>query len=479
MSLFRNANKFYIGGEWVAPKVPTFSKHVMVSPVTEERLGEIAMGSGQDVDAAVEAARAAFESFSQTRISDRIDLLNRILDIYKRRYDEFAEAIETEMGAPLKFAREGQALRGVAHFKAACDALLLMPTERRIADTLIAYEPIGVCGLITPWNWPMNQLAVKVAPALAAGCTMIVKPSEFSPLSALLLAEVIDEAKAPPGVFNLINGYGPEVGSALASHSGIAMISFTGSTLAGIRVAESAAKTVKRVSQELGGKSANIVLLGADLEMAVSKCVAACFTNSGQSCSIPTRLLVGRDQAERAYEIARTAAEGFYSGPQSFNAQCLGPLVNAQQFERVQDLIRSGLEAGARLVTGGLGRPEGVEKGYYVRPTVFGEVTQNMRIAKEEIFGPVLSILAYDSEDQAIEIANATDYGLAAYVQSADLDRARRVARRLRAGGVHINYPPANFNAPFGGYKHSGNGREWGEYGIREFMEVKSVVGYY
>lgn len=392
---------------------------------------------------------------------------------------EFADAIATELGAPPKFALEAQAFRGAAHFRAARDALALMAMERRIADTLIAYEPIGVCGLITPWNWPMNQLAVKVAPAIAAGCSMVVKPSEFSPLSALLLAEVMEEAETPAGVFNLINGVGHVVGHALSTHPGIAMISFTGSTAAGIRVAEAAAKTVKRVSQELGGKSANLVLTGADLEPAVSKCVAACFVNSGQSCSIPTRLLVSRKDAEQCYEVAKQAAEGFYSGPNYTNAQPLGPLVNAQQFDRVQDLIHSGIQSGAKLIAGGLGRPGGVAKGYFVRPTIFGDVTPDMRIAQEEIFGPVLSILVYQDEDDAVALANSTDYGLAAYVQSNDADRARRVARRLRAGGVHINYPPTDFNAPFGGYRKSGNGREWGEYGIREFMEVKSIVGYH
>jgi aldehyde dehydrogenase (NAD+) len=477
--LFDHARQFYIDGAWVSPRRSDAPLHRVICPVTEEPLGEIAMGSVDDVEAAFVAAERAFSAFSRTRAAERIALLERILNAYDRRIGEFAEAIATEIGAPPAFAREGQASRGSAHLRAARDALVLMETERRIADTLVACEPIGVCGLITPWNWPMNQLAVKVAPAIAAGCAMIVKPSEFSPLSALLFAEIMDEAGAPAGVFNLINGSGPVVGHALASHPGVAMVSFTGSTASGIRVAEAAARTVKRVSQELGGKSANIVLPGTDLESSVAKCVAASFVNSGQSCSIPTRLFVSKDEAERAYEIAREAAEGYNSGPDLTNALSLGPLVNAQQFERVQGLILSGISEGARLIAGGPGRPEGVGKGYFVRPTVFGDVKPHMRIAQEEIFGPVLSILVYENEEHAIEMANATDYGLAAYVQSKDLDRARRVARRLRAGGVHINYPPTNFNTPFGGYKKSGNGREWGEMGIREFMEVKSIVGYH
>lgn len=478
MNLFRHAQEFYIDGRWVSPR-PGRATHHVIDPVTEEPLGELALGSAEDVDAAVQAAQTAFERFSQTRATERIALLDRILQIYNRRIDEFADAIALEIGAPLKFAREGQAFRGTAHLRAARDALMLMETERRVADTLFVYEPIGVCGLITPWNWPMNQLTVKVAPAIAAGCSMVVKPSEFSPLSALLFAEVMEEARTPPGVFNLINGSGPVVGNALATHPNIAMVSFTGSTATGIRVAEAAARTVKRVSQELGGKSANLVLSDADLEPAVTKCVAACFVNSGQSCSIPTRLFVNRSDAEASYGIAKQAAEGFYSGPTTTNAQPLGPVINARQFERVQDLIRSGVDEGARLITGGLGRPDGVDKGYFVRPTVFGDVKPEMRIAREEIFGPVLSIFAYEDEDHAVAMANGTDYGLAAYVQSNDLDHARRVARRLHAGGVHVNYPPPNFNAPFGGYKKSGNGREWGEHGVREFMEVKSIVGYY
>jgi len=337
---------------------------------------------------------------------------------------------------------------------------------------------VGVCGLITPWNWPINQLMVKIAPALAAGCTMIVKPSEYAPLSALLLMQVLHEAGVPPGVVNLINGDGPVVGAAIAAHPGIDMVSFTGSTRAGVLVARAAADSVKRVAQELGGKSANILLDDVDLEQAVTRGVAACFTNSGQSCSIPTRMLVPRALLGAAGDIARHAALAYRVGDPRDTATQLGPLVNRAQFERVQALIGSGLDEGASLLAGGLERPAGLERGYFVRPTVFSDVTPGLRIAREEIFGPVLSIMAYDSEAEAIEIANDTDYGLAAYVQGRELARARALARALRAGSVHLNYPPADFQAPFGGYKRSGNGREWGEAGLREFLETKSMLGY-
>jgi aldehyde dehydrogenase (NAD+) len=358
------------------------------------------------------------------------------------------------------------------------DVLKRFKFEETMGSTLIRHEPVGVCGLITPWNWPINQIVVKVAPALAAGCTMVLKPSEYSPLSSLLFAEVLDEAGVPAGVFNLVNGDGPGVGAALSAHPDIDMLSFTGSTRAGVLVAKSAADTVKRVAQELGGKSANILLDDVNLQDAVTRGVAACFTNSGQSCSIPTRLLIPRGLMDDAIQIAKTAAEGYSVGPTTDENTQLGPLVNRAQFRRVQALIQNGIDEGAQLVTGGIGLPNGIEKGYYARPTVFAHVTPQMTIAQEEIFGPVLSMIAYDSEAEAIDIANGTPYGLAAYVQSADQQRARDVARKLQAGSVHLNYPPADFAAPFGGVKRSGNGREWGEYGLREYLEVKSMVGY-
>jgi aldehyde dehydrogenase (NAD+) len=468
--------RFYIDGQWVEPAAAQWFE--LVDPATEMAYGELALGNAQDVDVAVSAARRALASWSATSVAERVALLRRIVAIYDRRHDEFAEAMRIEMGAPITFARNGQVVRGPAHLNALIDVLERFEFEEQRGSTRIVLEPIGVCGLITPWNWPINQIVVKIAPALAAGCTMVLKPSEYSPLSALLFAEVLHEAGVPAGVFNLINGDGPGVGDAIARHAGIDMVSFTGSTRAGVLVAQAAAETVKRVAQELGGKSANILLDDVDLEQAVARGVAACFTNSGQSCSIPTRMLVPRALMNDAAQIARRAAEAYRLGPTDDPATQLGPLVNANQFRRVQRLIQQGIDEGARLVTGGTGRPAGIGKGYYARPTIFADVTPDMTIAREEIFGPVLSMMPYDTVEQAIDIANDTDYGLAAYVQSADLARARKVGRALRAGGVHLNYPPADFGAPFGGYKRSGNGREWGEAGLREYLETKSMVGY-
>jgi aldehyde dehydrogenase (NAD+) len=467
---------FYIDGQWVEPAAAQWFE--LVDPATETAYGKLALGNAQDVERAVAAARRAFATWSATGVAERVALLRRIVAIYERRQGEFAEAMRVEMGAPITFARNGQAVRGPAHLNALIDVLERFEFEEQRGSTRIVLEPIGVCGLITPWNWPINQIVVKIAPALAAGCTMVLKPSEYSPLSALLFAEVLHEAGVPAGVFNLVNGDGPGVGEAMARDAGIDMVSFTGSTRAGVLVAQAAAETVKRVAQELGGKSANILLDDVDLEQAVARGVAACFTNSGQSCSIPTRMLVPRQLMNDAAQIARRAAEAYRVGPTEDPATQLGPLVNANQFRRVQTLIQRGIDEGARLVTGGTGRPDGIDNGYYARPTVFADVTPQMTIAREEIFGPVLSMMPYDTVEQAIDIANGTDYGLAAYVQSADLERARKVGRALRAGGVHLNYPPADFGAPFGGYKRSGNGREWGEAGLREYLETKSMVGY-
>jgi aldehyde dehydrogenase (NAD+) len=468
--------QFYIDGKWAEPASQSWFE--MVDPATEAPIGRLALGNAVDVDRAVTAARRAFTSYSVVSVADRIDLLRRIVTIYERRYDEFAEAMRVEMGAPIAFARRAQAARGPAHMNTLISVLEHFEFEERRGTTRLRLEPIGVCGLITPWNWPINQIVVKIAPALAAGCTMVLKPSEYSPLSALLFAEVLDEAGVPPGVFNLVNGDGPGVGAAIAAHPGIDMVSFTGSTRAGILVAKMAAETVKRVAQELGGKSANILLDDVNLDDAVTRGVAACFTNSGQSCSIPTRMLVPRHLMSDAAQIAKRAAETFSVGPTESEATQLGPLVNRNQFERVQTLIQRGIDEGARLVTGGTGRPQGLQKGFFVKPTIFADVTPDMTIAREEIFGPVLSMMPYDTEAEAIEIANGTDYGLAAYVQSGSLPRAQKVGRALRAGGVHLNYPAADFTAPFGGYKRSGNGREWGEAGLREYLETKSMVGY-
>ncbi|EMB4322948.1 aldehyde dehydrogenase family protein [Pluralibacter gergoviae] len=472
-----HTTQFYIDGRWADPAAPRW--FTVIDPATEQAVSQLALGNEQDVDRAVAAARRAFPTWSETTVAERIALLKRILTGYQRRYEEFATAIHREMGAPMKFARDGQAARGVAHLETLIEVLENFAFEEQRGSTRLRLEPIGVCGLITPWNWPVNQVAVKVLPALAAGCTMVLKPSEYSPFSALLFAEVLHDAGVPAGVFNLVNGDGPGVGAALASHPGIEMVSFTGSTRAGVDVARLAAVGVKRVAQELGGKSANLLLDDVDLENAVTRAVAACFTNSGQSCSIPTRLLVPRARLEEVNAIARRAAIQYRSGPGEDDKPQLGPLVNSTQFERVQQLIQRGSDEQAELVLGGTGRPEGVQQGYYVKPTIFSRVTPDMAIAREEIFGPVLCIMPYDDEDQAIDIANGSDYGLAAYVQSANPERARAIARRLRAGQVHINYPPVDFHAPFGGYRRSGNGREWGEAGLREFLEVKAMVGYY
>ncbi|MFM0047155.1 aldehyde dehydrogenase family protein [Paraburkholderia sediminicola] len=467
---------FYIDGKWVEPSDPSWFE--LIDPATERAYGILALGNARDVDLAVGAARRAFPGYAATSVEERVALLRRMLKAYERRIGEFAEAMRIEMGAPITFARNGQAVRGTAHLNAILEVLERFESEQVRGRTRVVLEPIGVCGLITPWNWPINQIVVKIAPALAAGCTMVLKPSEYSALSALLFAEVAEEAGVPPGVLNVVNGDGAGVGVAIASHPDIDMVSFTGSTRAGVSVAKYAAETVKRVAQELGGKSANILLDDVDLESAVRRGVAGCFTNSGQSCSIPTRMLVPRHLMNDAAQIAKREAESFRLGPTSDPATQLGPLVNRNQFERVQALIQCGIDEGARLVAGGPGRPDGFEAGYYVRPTVFANVTPGMTIAGEEIFGPVLSMMPYDTEAEAIRIANGTEYGLAAYIQSADLERARRVARAMRAGGVHINYPAPDFHAPFGGYKRSGNGREWGEAGLREYLETKALVGY-
>jgi len=468
--------QFYIDGRWVKPlQARSFE---LVDPATEQAIGTLALGTAADVDLAVQAARKAGTAFAETTVVQRVQLLRDIVRIYLRRSEEFAEAMRIEMGAPISFARNGQVSRGPAHLEKLIEVLQHFGFENQRGSTRERLEPIGVCGLITPWNWPINQIVVKVGPALAAGCTMVLKPSEFSALSALLFAEVLEEAGVPPGVFNLVNGDGPGVGSAIAAHPDIDMVSFTGSTQAGIQVAKTAAETVKRVAQELGGKSANLLLDDVNLEDAVTRGIAACFTNSGQSCSIPTRMLVPRSRMDEAIAIARRAAAGYATGPTTDEATQLGPVVNRRQFERVQSLIETGIREGATLVAGGPGRPNGQLVGFFVKPTVFAHVEPGMTIAREEIFGPVLCIMAYDTDDHAVSIANGTEYGLAAYVQSTDRERARRIARQLKAGGVHLNYPPTDFGAAFGGYKRSGNGREWGEAGLREYLETKSMVGY-
>jgi len=468
--------KFYIGGEWIAPKDGRALP--VVDPATEETLYSVAIGGAADVDAAVAAARAAWPSYAATSREERAALLERIMAIYARRMKEIGAAISDEMGAPLGFAERVHAGAGLSHIMTTLEALKAYAFEERIGGALVVREAVGVAGQITPWNWPMNQIACKVAPALAAGCTMVLKPSEYTPTCALILAEVLAEAGVPPGVFNLVGGLGPEVGAAMSAHPGLDMISFTGSTRAGIDVAIRAAPTVKRVTQELGGKSANLILEDADFEKAVAGGARHCFNNSGQSCNAPTRMLVPAARMKEAAGIAAAVADALRVGDPREKGVDLGPVVNATQWDKIQRLIESGIAEGATLAAGGPGRPQGLNKGFYVRPTVFAEVAPGMTIAREEIFGPVLSILAYRDEDDAVRIANDTPYGLAAYVSSGDIARARRVAGRLRAGNVNLNGAMNDRRAPFGGFKQSGNGREWGRFGLEEYLEVKAIGGW-
>jgi aldehyde dehydrogenase (NAD+) len=466
--------QFFINGEWVDPVEPR--DFPVINPATEEQIAVISLGSPADVDRAVAAARKAFESFSRTSLQERIDLLHSIREVYKRRYDEFAEVITAEMGAPKTLSHNAQAVVGIGHLDGVLEGLKEIEWRETLSDgDVVVREPIGVCGLITPWNWPVNQVVLKVLPAIAAGCTMVLKPSELTPLDAMLYAEVLKEAGVPDGVFNLVNGEGPVVGSAMSSHPDIDMLSFTGSTRGGTAVTRDAAATVKRVTLELGGKSPNLVFEDAELEKAVKQGVRHCFQNTGQSCNAPTRMLVQRSVYDRALDIAREVGEAQKVGDPAEEGRHIGPLVSQQQWDKVQDLIQSGIEEGARLLVGGLGRPEGFNKGYYVRPTIFADVRNDMRIAQEEIFGPVLSIIPFEDEEEAIAIANDTPYGLAAYIQTTDMDRADRVAARLRAGMVRINGSDIGWVSPFGGYKMSGNGREGGRFGIEEYLEIKVI----
>jgi aldehyde dehydrogenase (NAD+) len=471
-----NKLNFYIDGKWVSPATPKTLE--VINPANEEPYARISLGSKADVDKAVAAARKAFETYSKTSKEERLALLQKIVEVYQKHYAEMVETISKEMGAPVWLSKAAQAASGMAHFAEAMRLLKEFQFEKVTGSTALVYEPVGVCGLITPWNWPINQITCKVAPALAAGCTMVLKPSEVAPMSGYLFAEIMHEAGVPAGVFNLVNGDGPTVGEAMSSHSGIDMMSFTGSTRAGIAVAKAAADTVKRVAQELGGKSANIILDDADLQKAVSQGVSNCFSNSGQSCNAPTRMFVPRTKQDQAIEIAKAAAAKAKVGDPFAEGTTMGPVVSEVQFNKIQGLIQKGIDEGATLVTGGVGRPEGLNRGYYVRPTVFANVTNDMTIAREEIFGPVLSILPYDTEADAIRQANDTVYGLSGYVQSGNIEHARKVASQLRTGNVHLNGAGADFKSPFGGYKQSGNGREWGEFGFEEFLEVKAVMGY-
>ncbi|HTZ76012.1 MAG TPA: aldehyde dehydrogenase family protein [Candidatus Aquilonibacter sp.] len=472
----RSCRQFYIDGAWVDPILE--NDWTVINPATEEPIAVISLGSAQDVDKAVVAAKQAFESFSESSVDERLTLLRSILAVYQSRMEEMAATISSEMGAPMALARAAQAPVGVRHLSAAISALSTLNFEAVKGSTMMRKEPIGVCGLITPWNWPMNQIVCKVAPAIAAGCTMILKPSEFAPISAYLFAEILHAAGVPPGVFNLVNGDGAGVGSAISSHPDIAMVSFTGSARAGACVAVAAASTVKRVTQELGGKSAYIVLDDADLDAAAKACALACFRNTGQSCNAPTRLLVPQSRMAAASAVAKQAAESLAVGAPAEDSTAMGPLANKAQFEKVQRMIQQAIQEGAELAAGGAGKPAGFTKGYFVKPTVLANVRPEMTCAREEIFGPVLSIIAYRDEEDAIRIANDTPYGLSGYVASGNLDRARRVAKRIRSGNVHVNDARLDFDACFGGYKQSGNGREWGQAGIEEFLELKAIFGY-
>ena len=467
--------KFYINGEWVDPVIRKTLD--VINPATEGIAGRISMGSVADVERAAKAARKAFVGWSQTTREERLEILGRILTEYQKRFGDIAAAITEEMGAPASLAQNAQAAIGIGHLSTALTVLKDYKFEEDRGPTRIVKEPIGVCGFITPWNWPINQIVCKVAPAIATGCTMVLKPSEIAPFSGYLFAEVMHAAGVPAGVFNLVNGDGPTVGAAISAHPEIDMVSFTGSTRAGIEVAKNAAPTVKRVAQELGGKSPNIILEDADMEAAVGRGVRSVMTNSGQSCNAPTRMLVPGRKMGEAIAIAKGVAESITVGDPNGNAE-MGPVISETQWNKIQALIKKGLEEGATLVTGGLGRPEGLDIGYYVKPTVFANVTNDMIIAKEEIFGPVVAILGYDTVKHAVEIANDTEYGLAAYVSGADKSIVREIASKLRAGQVSINGAGGDLMAPFGGYKKSGNGREWGDYAFAEFLETKAILGY-
>ncbi len=471
-----NQSKFYIDGEWVAPIAATSCS--VVNPANEEVLTQISLGSVADADRAVAVAKAAFPSFSQTSKDERLALLQKIHDCFTARYDEMVQTIVSEVGAPIGLTQKFQARLGLLLLADTISVLKSYTFDENQGKTLLTREPIGVCALITPWNWPINQIACKVYSALAAGCTMVLKPSEVAPLNAILFAEILHEAGVPKGVFNLVNGDGATVGQRLASHSDVDMVSFTGSTRGGIAVAKAAADTVKRVVQELGGKSPNIILPDADLKRAVTSGVYACFMNSGQSCNAPTRMFVHTSQYDQAIEIAKSVAQTIKVGDPKALDTVMGPLVSETQWLRVQHCIQVGIDEGAQLATGGLGRPEGLQKGYFVKPTIFSHVKPQMIIAREEIFGPVLCIIPYETEKHAIAMANDTPYGLAALVHSGNPDSARRVARQLRAGNVQLNNGRLELGAPFGGYKQSGNGRERGRFGLEEFLETKAIAGY-
>ena len=472
----REYTQFYINGEWVDPAVA--NQIDVINPANEEVCGHISMGSEEDVNRAVVAARAAFGSYSRTSVQERVELLESCAEVYQKYYNDMADAIREEMGAPQSLAAGGQAFCGLGHLQEAAKILKTFSFEEDIGGSRIFKEPIGVCGLITPWNWPVNQIGCKVAPALAVGCTMVLKPSEVAPLSAYLWAQIMHEAGVPAGVFNMINGDGAVVGTALSQHPEVDMMSFTGSTRAGILVAQNAAPTVKRVAQELGGKSPNIILDDVDLEAAVTRGVMHMYNNTGQSCNAPSRMLVPVAKLAEAEAIAAKVTESVIVGDPAAEGTTMGPVVSDIQFNKIQGLIQAGIDEGAKLVTGGVGLPDGIEKGYFIKPTIFSEVNNDMTVATEEIFGPVLVMIPYETEEEAIRVANDTPYGLAGYVQGNNLDETRAVAAQIRAGNIHINGADGGFGVPFGGFKQSGNGREWGAHGFTDFLEIKAVDGF-
>ena len=472
----RDYKQFYINGKWVDPTTP--NDFDVINPANEEVCAQISLGSEADVDKAVAAAKAAFESFGRTSREERLELLESCIEVYQKYYNDIADAIREEIGAPQELAAGAQAFCGLGHLQEAAKILKNFQFEEDLGEHRVFKEPIGVCGLITPWNWPVNQISCKVAPALAVGCTMVLKPSEVAPLSAYLYAQVMHEAGVPAGVFNMINGDGPVVGTALSRHPDVSMMSFTGSTRAGSLVAQNAAPTVKRVTQELGGKSPNIVLDDADLETAVTQGVMHMYQNTGQSCNAPSRMLVPAAKLAEAEAIAAKVTESVVVGDPAAEGTTMGPVVSEVQFTKIQALLEKGVAEGAKVVTGGPGRPEGIDKGYFIKPTVFSGVNNDMTIAREEIFGPVLAMIPYETEEEAIRVANDTPYGLAGYVQSGNMDHAREVASKIRAGNIHINGAAGGFEVPFGGFKQSGNGREWGHHGFTDFLEIKAVEGY-
>jgi len=474
-----NKKNFYIDGKWVAPKGKEEIK--VINPATEENCAVISLGNKEDIDMAVKSAKKAYESWSFSTKDERIKLLEKLYENYKKRWADIADAITTEMGAPKDFATKLQAGTGAAHLKSFIKYLKNFEFEKPLGEHApnqrLIYEPKGVCALITPWNWPMNQVCLKVMPALASGCTMVLKPSELAPLSSMILAELIDETKFPAGVFNLVNGDGATTGDALTSHPDVNMISFTGSTRAGALISQNAAKDFKRVSLELGGKGANIIFKDADPE-AIERGALRCFRNSGQSCNAPTRMLVEKSMYNEAVERLKKYTENFEVGDPKKEGEHIGPVISETQYNKIQTLIKKGIDEGAKLVAGGPGKPEGLEKGYFVKPTVFADVNNNMDIARTEIFGPVLSVMPFETEEEAIQIANDTPYGLTNYIQTQDKEKVKRVARKLRSGMVDVNGAGIAVDAPFGGFKHSGIGREAGEHGLEEFLEVKSVGGW-